>query len=185
MPSRLAPPPDWALRTGEAARTTVFEAGGRIAVHAYGADAADAGESSAQGQHVSGKFRWVESELTSGASRSHVSLFSPLGETMATLTTIDQFAELRTPDRIEYGSSPEELLARTLDVVVPVRGLRWWLRGRDEQGAMHAPASFDEQGWHITFVQMQGDRPRVVRLERSKPQRLDLRLVIDEWEGTP
>lgn len=104
---------------------------------------------------------------------------------MATVTVIDEFAELRTPDRSEYGRSAEELLSRVLDLAVPVTGLRWWMRGRNEQGVALAPQEFDEQGWHVSYPQMQGDRPRILRLERSTPQRIDLRMVIDDWDGTP
>jgi outer membrane biogenesis lipoprotein LolB len=142
-------------------------------------------ESGAQDQHVSGQFRWTESVLASGSPRSHVALYTPLGDTLATVTVIDEFAELRTPDRSEYGRSAEELILRTLDLAVPVTGLRWWMRGRDEHGKQLAPQEFDEQGWHISYPQMEGARPRMLRLQREKPQRIDLRMVIDDWDGTP
>lgn len=129
---------------------------------------------------TSGRFTWTER-----AERSEIALYSPLGETIAEIETGPVRSVMRTAGSVEEAPTPEALAARALGVDLPVSGLRAWLRGRTRDGAVRAPAAFDEDGWHVSYPQMQDDGvlPRIVKLERMLPERIEVRLVVDHWDG--
>lgn len=132
---------------------------------------------------TTGSFSWVER-----TGRSEIALYSPLGDTVAQIEVHDGYATLRTPDgKLEYAPTPEALMGRVLGVALPVAGLRDWLRGRTRAGVMQAPAAFDEDGWHVSYPKMSDDgrSPKTVRLERSAPDAVEVRIVIDAWQAAP
>ena len=132
----------------------------------------------ARGVNITGKFLWTERERS-----TEVSLSSPLGDTLARVQMEPGRVELRTPGDTELGSSPEVLLERRLGVALPVSGLRYWLEGRNAEGQSIAPQGAVEDGWTITYPQMDGDRPRLLRLDRSDPRVVQVRIVIDRWSS--
>ena len=151
--------------------SAVFTADGRMSV-VVARDSAP--------QASSGKFNWVEH-----ASTSQIVFFSPLGDTVAQIEVSPARSVLRTPQWSEEAQDPETLLERNLGFALPVLGLRDWLRGRARDGAVRAPEPFVEDGWQVSFPQMQaqGGLPRIVRLQRALPEPVDVRIVIDHWNG--
>ncbi len=129
-----------------------------------------------------GRFSWVER-----AGHSEIALYSPFGETVAQIDVREYGATMRTPSGVEYAPTPEALMQRVVGVALPVAGLRDWMRGRMRAGAARAPQAFDEDGWHVSYPKMADDgiSPRVVRLERSTPNAVDVRIVIERWEDAP
>jgi outer membrane lipoprotein LolB len=132
----------------------------------------------ARSTNLSGKFAWIERERS-----SEISFSSPFGDTLARLQIEPGRVELRTPGSTQLGSSPDDLLASQTGMNLPIGGLRWWMRGLDKSGQVQAPESFSEDGWQISYPQMDGDKPRLVRLERSVPQVVQVRIVVDRWGG--
>ncbi len=126
--------------------------------------------------NLTGKFLWVERERS-----TEVSLSSPLGDTLARVQMEPGRVELRVPGETELGPTPEVLFERRIGVALPVSGLRHWLEGRNAAGQSIAPQGAIEDGWTITYPQMDGDRPRLVRLDRSDPRVVQVRIVIDRW----
>lgn len=129
---------------------------------------------------TTGRFSWIERP-----GGSEIALYSPFGETLARIDVGRERSVLRTPQAIESAPTPEALLQRYLGLTLPVSGLRDWMRGRSRSGARRAPDGFEEDGWRISYPQMQDDGalPRIVRLERALPSAVEVRIVVDRWDG--
>ncbi|CAN5366203.1 N/A [soil metagenome] len=156
-----------------ATQALVFQAEGRLSV-----TAPDEIEPS-RGTSLSGKFVWIERERS-----TELGLSSPFGDTLARLMIEPGRVELRTPGNTELGATPEELMARRLGVELPVSGLRHWLRGANRADQMQAPTAFAEDGWRISYPEMDASgKPRQVRLERDAPRPVQVRIVVDRWGG--
>lgn len=139
---------------------------------------------------LSGKFSWLQT-----AARTDVSLASPLGSTIATITVAPGYASLT-----EAGKAPrvagdiDSLSAQTLGWTLPVSGLRDWLQGyaiaADGSRFAASPARSSvttRDGWRLDYVSWQdeGDavpRPRRIDMARSTLGGLEdmqIRIVID------
>ncbi|MGZ5202493.1 MAG: outer membrane lipoprotein LolB [Telluria sp.] len=143
-----------------------------------------------QPQNLNGAFTW-----TQRPGRVDVSLVSPLGQTLATISVTPQQATLT-----QAGQPPvvaediDRLTARTLGWSLPVSGLREWLQGHaiDTSGKPFtaSPANnsvVTKDGWRLRFVAWQDESsahpvPRRIDAERSATATSDelaLRIVID------
>ncbi len=141
---------------------------------------------------LSGKFNWRQS-----AERTDVSLASPLGQTIATISVTPREASLTQsgkPPRV--AADIDTLSAQTLGWSLPVSGLRDWLQGYARQadgGRFVATPQHDSvitsDGWRLRFVSWQDDtpgaatpRPKRIDAERSGHDQVDqiaLRIVLD------
>ena len=141
-------------------------------------------------QALTVKFNWLQT-----ADRTDVSLASPLGSTIATITVAPGYASLT-----EAGKAPrvaddiDSLSAQALGWTLPVSGLRDWLQGHataaDGSRFTASPAHSGvttRDGWRLDYVSWQDDggaapRPRRIDLARGAVGGLEdmqIRIVID------
>lgn len=142
---------------------------------------------------IHGSFNWDQS-----ADRTLVTLFSPLGQTIAlieitpTVSTLTQAGQApRTANNVD------DLVSRALGWPLPVSGLRNWLQGFaiDAEGRrfvasplQNAANVTEQDGWRIHYAAWQDDagqiRPRRIDLERSTAQagNVAIRIVLDSWQ---
>jgi outer membrane lipoprotein LolB len=142
---------------------------------------------------IHGKFTWVQHP-----ERTTITLFSPLGQTVAVIETTPTLSTL-----IQAGQAPrsarnvDSLAASALGWPLPISGLQSWLQGFavDIEGQRFvASPSMDiaevttRDGWRLRYPSWQSEgeqsRPRRIDLERSTAQAGDvaIRLVIDNWQ---
>ncbi|WP_020202660.1 lipoprotein insertase outer membrane protein LolB [Cupriavidus sp. WS] len=162
--------------TGEAAQARDLK--GRFAASyvRYGRD-----------EGVQGSFQWHEQ-----GRNVRLDLISPLGQTLAVVTSTPSGATLDLPNQPPR-NAPEvdTLLEEALGFSLPVAGMRDWLYGRpapgsparatrDDSGRL---ATLAQNGWTVRYVAWQdaaAQQPRRIDLARdgdSNP--LSVRLVID------
>jgi outer membrane lipoprotein LolB len=128
-----------------------------------------------QPQPTSGNFTW-----TQRPGNIDVAIFSPLGQTVATINVTPQSATLTQADRAPRTEKDiDTLTAHTLGWTLPVSGLRDWLQGyaTDASGQRFAasPAKdsvVTQDGWRLRFVSWQDGpggvpMPRRIDAERS------------------
>ena len=189
----VTPPSETPPTTAEQAARRVYHQniaiGGRLSVRyqRYGNDEA-----------IHGSFTWVQRP-----EHTLVTLFSPLGQTIATIeitpssSTLTQAGQApRTADNVDA------LAAGTLGWPLPVSGLRDWLQGFAVAGdgrriVASQTASADSlttpDGWRLHYASWHDDagqsRPRRIDLERHTDQVGDvaIRIVVDAWQpgGSP
>jgi outer membrane lipoprotein LolB len=143
-----------------------------------------------QPQALTGLFTWEQKP-----DRVDVSLASPLGQTLATISVTPNEAVLTQSGREpRVARDIDALTQETLGWDLPVSGLRDWLQGyaTDAGGKRFAasPAQnsvFTRDGWRLRFVEWQDEVaarpvPRVISAERSATAHSDelaIRIVID------
>jgi outer membrane lipoprotein LolB len=146
-----------------------------------------------QEQAVHGNFNW-----TQAGERTKLALFSPLGQTLATIEVTPQRSTLiqaGRPPRI--AADADALAAEALGWPLPLSGLHDWLQGfaRGANGMRIVATPLQDEittgdGWHLRFVSWQDNGnasapyPRRIDLARSTAQAGDvaLRIVIDQWQ---
>ena len=142
---------------------------------------------------LSGKFNWLQT-----ANRTDVSLATPLGSTIATITVAPGYASLtEAGKRPRVADDIDSLSTQPLGWTLPVSGLRDWLQGHataaDGSRFAASPAHSSEttrDGWHIDYVSWQDEsaavpRPRRIDLARGALGGLEdmqIRIVIDAPE---
>jgi len=141
-------------------------------------------QTESEGWHIS--FRWRQE-----AESYRIDLSAPLGQQSAALQGDSQGVTLVLADgRRVAAADPEDLLARQLGWRVPIKGLRYWVKGLpspdaaevhglDERGRL---LWLEQAGWRISYRRY-GDfsgnlLPVKIFLDNSE---LKVRLVIDEW----
>lgn len=143
-----------------------------------------------QPQNLNGQFEW-----TQRPGHIDVSLASPLGQTLATISVTPQEATLTQAGREPLVAGDiDTLTARTLGWSLPVSGLRDWMQGYavDASGKRFAasPANnsvFTKDGWRLRFVSWQDESaahpiPRRIDAARSATatsDELEIRIVLD------
>lgn len=143
-----------------------------------------------QPQSLTGQFTWEQRP-----GRVDVSLASPLGQTLATISVTPEEAVLTQSGRApRVARDIDTLSAEALGWDLPVSGLRDWLQGYaiDASGKRFAasPAHnsvFTRDGWRLRFVEWQDEAaahpaPRIISAERSATAQSDelaIRIVID------
>ncbi|WP_454055736.1 lipoprotein insertase outer membrane protein LolB [Cupriavidus sp. Marseille-Q8015] len=173
---------------GETARTEHYS--GRFAANyvRYG-----------RNEGVQGSFRWEEQ-----GRNVRLDLVSPLGQTLAVITSTPSGATLDLPNEAPR-NAPEvdSLMEQALGFSLPVAGLRDWIHGRPTPGTP-ANATRDvkgrldtlaQNGWTVRYVDWQ-DPPQGATVATARPRRMDLardtgetpltvRLVIDPAQSGP
>lgn len=141
-------------------------------------------------QRNSGNIRWQHTP-----AEDDISLFSPLGQTVAVIRNNAQGAQLITAEKKNYhANNVENLTKKVLGWRLPLTGLQYWILGQ------HAPATAAEKdldqneqviairqdGWNITYPDYfpaehsRAARPRIIELKYND---LKIRLVIDSWQS--
>lgn len=142
-----------------------------------------------QHQRGSGNIHWQHTP-----DDDEISLFSPLGQTLAVINNSAEGAYLTTSEKKDYQASDVEgLTEEVLGWRLPLSGLQYWILGE------HAPATASikdldhngqvvairQDGWHITYAayfstdHSHAMRPRIVELSYKD---LRIRLVVDDWK---
>lgn len=162
----------------------VITIGGRLSVRyqQYGNDEA-----------IHGNFTWEQRP-----ERTLVTLFSPLGQTIATIDiapTISKLTQAGQAPRL--ADNVDALAASALGWPLPVSGLRQWLQGfivNDDgrrfinSSATDTSNAATNDGWRLHYASWQDDggqkRPKRIDLERNTIQAGDvaIRIVIDNWQ---
>ena len=126
-------------------------------------------------ESLSGKFSWQQT-----AARVDVSLASPLGQTIATVSVTPQSATLTQADHVpRVAADVNTLTAQVLGWSLPVADLRDWLQGyaRNADGSRFVASRRNDSvntpdGWRLRFVSWQDDKadvpvPKRIDAERS------------------
>jgi outer membrane lipoprotein LolB len=136
-------------------------------------------------QPVNGNFSWSQRP-----GRIDVSIFNPLGQTVAEISVTPDSATLTQANRAPRTAKDiDTLTQQALGWQLPVAGLRDWLQGYavDAQGKRFAasPANNNvvtRDGWRLRFVDWQKGTatpmPRVIKAERSTTGSGDLTINI-------
>jgi len=127
--------------------------------------------------------------------RVDVTIFGPLGQTLATIEVTPQSATLTQANRAPVTEADiDSLSQRTLGWPLPVSGLRDWLQGYavDAQGQRFSasPARNEvvtKDGWRLRFVEWQDANaaqpvPRVIHANRAAAgdiQDLQIRIAVN------
>jgi outer membrane lipoprotein LolB len=106
-------------------------------------------------------------ELKGNAQAGELSLFSPLGATLAMLSWQPGTAKLRSGAETREFPSVETLVAHVTGEAIPIAALFDWLRGID------TPAG----GWRADLTQLSQGRLAAKRLE--PPPQADLRVALE------
>ena len=137
-------------------------------------------------ESITGKFNWQQTP-----GRVDVSLASPLGQTIASISVTPESATLTQADRPpRVAKDLETLTAESLGWSLPVSGLRDWLQGyatgADGKRFTASPANSNvttQDGWRLRFVSWQDGagtpQPKRIDADRSDGQELQIRIVID------
>jgi len=138
-------------------------------------------------ESITGKFNWQQTP-----GRVDVSLASPLGQTIASISVTPESATLTQADRPpRVAKDLETLTNESLGWSLPVSGLRDWLQGyatgADGKRFTASPANSNvvtRDGWRLRFVSWQDDtsatpQPKRIDADRNDGQELAIRIVID------
>lgn len=138
-------------------------------------------------ESLSGRIAWSHTP-----GRDHVSLASPLGNTLAIIVRDSGGVSLTDANgQRSVAPDAETLTERALGWRLPLAGLSEWARGRAAPG--HAQGSRDAAGRWLTLIQAgwridysweeaQATLPRRVFLERlAATPPLEIRMVVDRW----
>lgn len=148
-----------------------------------------------QDEALHGSFAWSQT-----ATRTFVTLSSPLGQTLATIELTPQGATLIQPGQAPRSAADADALAAdAFGWPLPVANLRNWLQGYtlDADGQRIAAASNDSairtpDNWQIRYPAWEAsdnnvDHPKRIDLARHTAQAGDIaiRIVIDNWQPLP
>jgi outer membrane lipoprotein LolB len=165
------PPPDPPPARPSADRP--FEVNGRFAVR-FGEEGG------------SGRILWTHSPAA-----DDLRILSPIGTGLAHIVRENGMYTLTTPDNVNATErDPDVLTERVLGWRLPLGGLPYWLRGRADpalpsetrlDGAQRV-AELKQAGWTIEYqsYHLESGLPERLRVRRDK---LDLRLILEEWKA--
>lgn len=131
-------------------------------------------------------YRWRQSP-----THQELSIYDPLGRTVARLTASPDGAELQTIDgKREKAESLEALLDEVLHVQLPARELPLWMLGlangasavhRDAQGL---PETLSRGAWDIHYLRYAavGGLQMPSLLQADGPDGVRLRLAVTRWQ---
>jgi len=127
-------------------------------------------EKNGKPEQLPGSFEWDQN-----GSNLHITLLSPLGQTVARITQDEQRAILEQDGQApRYAQNLNQLLQDHLGWALPVAGMRDWLQGFTLQadGTRQALSRIDQQldsdGWTLRYVSWQQDIDLPKRIELSR-----------------
>jgi outer membrane lipoprotein LolB len=110
----------------------------------------------------------AEFELTGNALSGELTLYTPFGNTAATLSWSPQTAILLANGDVRYFDSLDNLIKQTVGTEIPVAALFAWLSGDN----------LIADGWHADLSQQASGK---ITARRTEPSPLaELRLVLDK-----
>lgn len=137
----------------------------------------------------SGSMRWYHN-----SEGDEISLFSPLGSQLGQLSASADGVTLTTSDHKTYTAHDAETLTQdNLGWSLPLSGLSDWVLGRPTTTSNAQVVAWDDAG-HITRMQQDGWDIEYPSYRESdgfqlpgkvllKSQKLDIKLIIEEWVG--
>ena len=150
-------------------------------------------------QSISGSFEWNQTP-----QQTTVTLLSPLGQTVATITSTARGATMTQADRPpKSAANVDQLFADTLGWPLPVSNLRNWMQGQVVDNEGHYLSATPQltdiidtaDGWRLQYVSWQDSEaaggpatgpaiPKRLNIERdtSYAGRVQMRLVISNWQ---
>lgn len=151
-------------------------------------------EQNGRPQSISGSFEWSQTP-----QKTVVTLLSPLGQTVATITSTKDGATLVQADRpAKNAADVDTLVAETLGWPLPVSNLRSWMQGMAVDGdgkKINATPQWTKtidtaDGWRLQYLSWQdsdaggAQTPKRIDMERdtSYAGRVQMRLVISSWQ---
>jgi outer membrane lipoprotein LolB len=154
-------------------------------------------EQNGKPQSISGSFEWSQTP-----QKTVVTLLSPLGQTVATITSTAQGATLAQADRpTKSAPNVDTLVADTLGWPLPVSNLRNWMQGQVSDDSGHHLSVTPQMsntintadGWRLLYLSWQDNEagakdspavPKRIDMERdtSYAGRVQMRLVISSWQ---
>jgi outer membrane lipoprotein LolB len=133
---------------------------------------------------VQGGFAWHDA-----GANLQLDLSNPLGNTLARVQVEPGLATLiRNNGEREQAPHPDALVERVLGSPIPVGGLRSWLRGGTDRGAVSdlqkdadgRVAAFIQDGWRVQLSRYDALGPQLLQLNRNDSSRtVSVRLVVD------
>ncbi len=185
--------PLWLAACASVAPTREFDAGEIASAQQYTGRFAANYVRYGRDEGVTGSFRWEEQ-----GRNVRLNLISPLGQTLAVVTSTPSGATLDLPNQPpRHAPQVDTLMEDALGFALPVAGLRDWLHGRPAKGS---PASttrdtsgrldtLTQNGWTVRYIAWQDPKegqpnaaaqPRRIDLARDGAATpLSVRLVID------
>ncbi|MBP0599973.1 outer membrane lipoprotein LolB [Herbaspirillum sp. LeCh32-8] len=160
--------------------------GGRISVQ-Y--------EQNGNPQSLHGSFLWNQTP-----KQIDLEMFSPLGQTVATINVKPGIATLMQSGRApQVAPDVDELAAQSLGWPLPVSGMRQWLQGTGTDAAgkrFTAKPGEDyagfttKDGWRVVYANWQVDpdsgetRPKRIDMTRDTEQagKVAIRIAVDSWK---
>lgn len=141
-----------------------------------------------QERNLPGSFEWEQYQ-----DHLRISLYSPLGQTLALITEDKNGATLTQEGRQPaFASDLDQLLSDTLGWPLPVAGLRHWLQGylRQQDGQLQGLGTGDQtlntEGWKLRYASWYNapDFPKRLDLQRHTHEagNVSIRIVIDQWK---
>ncbi|MFZ6773129.1 lipoprotein insertase outer membrane protein LolB [Undibacterium sp. SXout7W] len=141
-----------------------------------------------QERNLPGSFEWEQYQ-----DHLRISLYSPLGQTLALITEDKNGATLTQEGRQPaFASDLDQLLSDTLGWPLPVAGLRHWLQGylRQHDGQLQGLITGDQtlttEGWKLRYASWYNapDFPKRLDLQRhtNEAGNVSIRIVIDQWK---
>lgn len=167
----VAPTPD----TSTAVHVDDFSRSGRFALNVDRSDGTK--------DAVQGGFQWQETD-----EQLQLDLNNPMGTVLARVVVTPQGAALYYPNGdIEYASSPDALVEQLLGYMIPVEGMRDWLRGQvganpttELQQHQGQPAYFQQDNWRVSLKRYDELGPRLLQMHRNQAQQnISVRIVVD------
>lgn len=164
-----------APRVASASIDTAFQLSGRFAVRS-----GDEGGS--------GRLEWLHSPTA-----DDLTILSPIGQGIARIVRANGVYTLTTRDELtESATDPDSLTEKALGWRLPLGGMAYWLRGRAAPGpasetrigADDRLAELKQDGWTIEYQSFHL-APRLPERMRVVRDKLDLRLIIEEWRSVP
>lgn len=142
-----------------------------------------------EAKSISVNFEWLQTEHD-----TTITLFSPIGQTIAVVTQNALGASLQQGNQpLRSAQDLDTLLSETLGWPLPMAGMRNWLQGYaiNQQGQRAAIPAQDSrpllaQGWQLQFVSWQQEAeqiyPKRIDLQRHTTEagEVKLRIVIVE-----
>ena len=123
-------------------------------------------------EQIYGSFEWVEHNGT-----VDLTLIDPLGQAIARIVWSNATTSITLRDGRRFqGNTPEDLTRRTLGWVLPLGGMKFWLRGRADKDAeierddAGRITKLRQDNWIVRYHSARDDPP-------GRPSRIDLNYV--------
>lgn len=109
-----------------------------------------------------------------------INLLGPMGVGVARIEGDDDQVTLNLPGESPVtASNANDLLLATLGLDIPVKPMRYWVRGKPAPGAWRkTPSGIRQQGWNIEYLEFEEDLPVRIRLTRPEVR---LVMVVKAW----